>query len=239
MGYKVNNRVNTEGFPFYLVEGILKSDRVDTFVELGTAGGDTIKTAAKCFKKCYTIEIIENRAIVDKSIENIKWLTGNTVDILPTIIDDLLVEKALMQKGVDPIYNYSVFWIDSHYSDPEPNTSQFTECPLMEELEIISLYQHDAIILIDDARLFMGHPPAPLNPKEWPMIQDIFVLLKEKFPFNYSSLVDDFIISIPERLREPIDAEWRGNYSTRYPTHENNIKMQVKNVYNEFKKYLE
>lgn len=241
MGYKVNNIVNTGGFPFYLIQELIKIIKVNNFIECGTAGGESIKVAAKMFPnaKCYTIEVMEDRATIDRTIENIEWVSGNTIEVLPKIIDELISDKEMMQGQDDvPIYNYSIFWLDAHWSEPYPNDTVYKECYILEELSIIEKCRDDAIIFIDDARLFLGHPPAPLNPKEWPPIQDIFVLLKEKFPYNYSTIVDDYIISIPERVRQVIDMEWRGNYKKRYPDYDESIRVQAKNVFKELNKYL-
>jgi len=239
MGYELNG-VNTEGIPMYLINHLIHYAEINTLVELGTAGGDSTRVAAKHFKKVITIELIENRAVVDETIKNVTWLTGHTVDLLPKIIDDLIAEKnkiPIFDKDI-PVYNYAMFFIDSHYSDPEPNTSEFSECPLLEELDAIARYQADAIIIIDDARLFLGQPPAPLNPTEWPSIQEIFIKLKNLYPHNYSTIVDDYIISLPERLREPIDAEWRGRFNIRYPNAADKLKSEVKNVYSALQNYL-
>lgn len=238
MGYKLNG-CDTGGLPMYLIKNLIDRFDIPYFVETGTAAGGSIRTAAPHFKYCWTIELIEGRAEIDHSLENVIWLTGDSENVLLPVVNNFIAEKnALQIEGQDSIYKYVMFWLDSHYSDPTPNTSKYKECPLLQELEIISGYQDSAIIFIDDARLFMGHPPAPNNPKDWPTIQEIFCLLKEKFQFNYSTITDDYIISLPERLREPIDEEWRSRYSIRYPSHEDSIKQQTKNVWEEFKKYI-
>jgi hypothetical protein len=232
MGYLLNG-VNTGGIPFYLVNKLKDFVSIDIFVETGTAGGESIREAAKIFKECHTIELIENRAVQDLSIKNIKWHTGNSIDVLPAIVNSILKKKESAED-----YHYALFWLDAHYCDPVPNTSGIKECPVLEELEIISSIEKDAIIFIDDARLFLGQVPAPGNPEEYPSIQDIFVLLKNKFPHNYSTIVDDYIISIPSRLRTPIDEEWRSRFSIRYPNAEDKLKSDAVNVYNAVLNYL-
>lgn len=240
MGFKVNSGVETEGIPMYLIEPLLSHVPINYFIESGTAGGLSIREASKYFKVCHTIELIENRAIIDRGITNIKWHTGNSVDILPKIVGELVSIKNAMQiPGQNPVYNYALFFLDAHYSDPTPNISEYKECYLLEELEIISIYQDSAIIFIDDARLFFGHPPAPNDPNDWPDIRQIFSLFEKKFPFNTTTIRDDFIISYPERLDEPMDKEWVDRYSIRYPSAEDKLKSEVKNVYNAFKKYID
>lgn len=239
MGYKVNDVVNTGGFPFYLIEGLKREFKIDYFVETGTAGGLSIKEASKLFKYCWTIELIEGRAEIDHSLGNVRWLTGHSVDVLLPILNDFISEKNAMQvAGEDSRYHYVVFFLDAHYSDPTPNTSIYKECYLLEELELISPYQDSAIIVIDDARLFYGPPPAPNNPLDWPSIAQIFDLLNRKYPYNTNTIRDDYIISFPSRLNEPMDEEWRNRYTTRYPSHEDSIRQQTKNVYKEFINYL-
>lgn len=241
MGYKVNNGVDTGGFPMYLIRPLIEYCQIDMMVECGTAGGLSIREAAKYFKKCHTIELIEGRAEVDKTIKNVKWHTGNSIDILPQIIAPLVRLKRCRERKNNgkAVYKYAIFWLDSHWSEPYPNNTEYKECYILEELEAIAPYQDSAIILIDDARLFMGQPPAPNNPKDWPSIQDIFVLLKNKFPHNYSTIVDDYILSVPERLREPVDAEWRSRYLIRYPTESDKLRTETKNVYEALKKYID
>lgn len=240
MGFKVSNIVNTGGFPFYLIQGLKKEFTIDYWVETGTAGGLSVKEAAKHFKHCWTIELIKGRA-KKEDFDNVTWMEGNSVDLLPEILYELRLIKEKIPKQVDgtPNYLYSIFWLDAHWSEPYKNDTQYKECYVMDELEILKTHEKDAIIIIDDARLFCGHPPAPNNPKDWPTIQDIFVKLKNDFPYNYSTIVDDYILSLPERMREPIDREWRQNYPIRYPSHEDSIRMQARNVVNEFKKYID
>lgn len=240
MGYKVNNRCDTGGLPMYLVKPLIDYCNVPTFIETGTAGGLSIKEAAKYFKHCHTIELIEGRAEIDTNLENVMWHTGNSVDILLPIVNNLIAEKNAMQiAGKPPVYNYAFFWLDAHYSDPTPNTSKYKECYLLEEIEIISGYHNDAIIFIDDARLFFGHPPAPNNPKDWPTIREIFALFEKLYPYNTTTIRDDYIISYPERLDEPFDEEWVSKYSIRYPTESEKLRTETRNVFNALKKYID
>lgn len=238
MGYKVNNVVDTEGFPFYLVDELRKSVNVSTIIELGTAGAASTKQMAKVFERVVTIELIEGRNNADLSLTNVQWLEGDTVALLPNIIDNLISEEMGMQSGDSKTYNYTIFFIDSHYSDEKPNESEYPECPLLQELEIISKYNQSAIIIIDDLRLFLGQVPYPLEPKEWCSIADIFALLKEKYPYNTSTVIDDYILSYPERLDEPFDKSWRDNFTKRYPSADAILKQQTKEVFKAFKNYI-
>lgn len=239
MGFRVNDVVNTGGFPFYLINELISTVKVDWFIETGSASGGTIKEAAKLFKRCVTMELVEGRQKQDEQ-QNIEWLTGHSVELLLPVVNELISEKNSMQTtGKDRVYNYAIFFLDAHYDGDKPPYSPYKDCYLLEELEIISPYQDSAIIFIDDARLFFGHPPAPNNPKEWPTIREIFALLEKLYPFNTTTIRDDFIISYPSRLDEIFDAEWRKNYTKRYPSAEDKLKTETKNVYEAFKKYID
>lgn len=232
MGYKVNDLVNTGGFPFYLIENLFSKVDVKWGVELGSAGGETARKMATMFEKVWTVELLPDRQIKEPVCENINWIEGHTVDKIPEIINDL----CNLREGND--YNYSLWWMDAHYTDEVENTKEHKECYIIEELIAISPIQEEAIIFIDDLRLFCGSVPYPNNPQDWPSLQKIMCVLAEKFPHNYSTITDDYIISIPHRLKSIIDEDWRKMYSIRYPNAETKLKAHVKEVFNALKKYL-
>lgn len=239
MGHKINDMVDTGGFPLYLVKNLIENVDVPYFIESGTAGGESIIKASKHFKHCYTIELIEGRAIVNPDIENITWYTGHSVGVLAEIIEELIIDKESLQKPKKPEkYNYALFFLDAHYSDNVPNESEYKECYILEEIQAMARYRDDSIIIIDDARLFMGHPPAPNNPQDWAGIQDIFISLKEHFPYNYSTIIDDYIVSVPERIRDYIDEDWRKNFNKRYPSEKDKLQSEVKNVWKALTEYV-
>lgn len=230
MGYKLNG-CDTGGVPTYLVEKILKHCQVPVFIETGTANGDSVLWAAKYFSECHTIEIVENRAC-QKEVSNIKWHTGNTTDILPKLIDKLINDKSVEER------RYAMFWLDAHYSGDTPNLSKYKDCYLLEELEIISKYDQDAIILIDDARLFLGQPLYPNKAEEWPTLQQIFALINEKYKFHYTTITDDYIISVPDRIKWVLDEDWRERYHLRYPSDAERLREEVRTVYNALLNYI-
>jgi hypothetical protein len=110
---------------------------------------------------------------------------------------------------------------------------------LLDEIKCVAEYGEDAVIIIDDARLFFGSPPHPSEPTEWPSICDIFHLLKEKFPYHRITIVDDYVLAIPIHLRHTIDKEWRDRFHIRYPNDADKLKVQAKDVYNAFIKYIQ
>ena len=232
MAYQLNG-CDTGGLPEHLIRPLVDNFEIPFLVETGTASGDSARLAATMFKQVYTIEVIEERAEIKNAPHNIYFLRGDSAELLPHVIEDL--NKA---KG-DKETQYALFYLDAHYSGDTPNESGYPECPLLEEIKCVSQYGNDAIIIIDDARLFYGSTPYPHNPTEWPSVCDIFLLLKESFPYHHITITDDYILAIPLHLRIVIDKEWRDRFHIRYPSAEDKLKQQVKDVYNAFKKYIE
>lgn len=230
MGFLLNG-VNTEGLPIDLVKKLIGHKEIKYFVETGTAGGASVFFASNIFKKCYTIELIDERVRNMIFPDNVKSYGGvSSIDMLPNIIDDICIEENSKKE-------YILFWLDAHYSDSVPNETDIKECPVMEELNIISKYQN-SIIIIDDARLFLGSPPYPLDPRDWPSISEIFVYLNDKFPQHYSTIIDDYVVSVPLEFKATIDEEWRERFELRYPSTMDKLKTQAKDVYEGFLKFI-
>jgi len=200
MAYKLNG-CDTGGFPFYLVNPLIEKYKVPFLVETGSAGGDSARSAASKFEKIWTIELIDGRQETEDAPINISFLVGDSVKLLPTIISELIELKG------DNEYQWVLFYLDAHYSDDVPNESEYPECPVLEEIKCIAEYGYNSIIIIDDARLFLGQPPYPHNPEEWPSVLEIFTLLKEKFPYHHITITDDYILAIPLHVRDVVDKE--------------------------------
>lgn len=232
MGYKTNG-VDTGGLPHHLVFPIIEKYSVPFFIETGTANGDSVMKMAYSFKKIWTIELIEGRQ--EKSIvhKHINWLVGDSVEILPNII------KEIKQSDIDNGEGYyTLFYLDAHYSGDTENETSYPECPLLKEIECVAENGYHSIIIIDDARLFLAPPPYPHNPKEWPSILEIFLLLKEKFPYSWVTIIDDYVLSVPLHVKDIVEQEWRNRYSIRYPSHSEIVRNSAKLVYQEFLKYI-
>jgi hypothetical protein len=89
------------------------------------------------------------------------------------------------------------------------------ECPLMNELMAISKTK-DSIILIDDARCFLGPLPPPHNANDWPRIDEIFSLIHNYFPDYTSTIVEDVIVAVPASVKQNLDDYWQNNYNRIY-----------------------
>lgn len=236
MGFRLTPCCNTDGIPMYVINEFLKEIEIDVLVELGTAGGASTIEAAKHFKEVITVELNEDRPKYDQSLTNVQWINGNSIDVLPEIINELIDYK---EKNSPKDHRYAMFFIDSHFDGDKPKDSPYKDCYLLEELEIISRYAQDAIIIIDDARLFLGNPPQPNNAKEWPTVQEIFSFLESSFQYHYFTIIDDYIISMPDRIKWIFDKIWMESYDRRFPNDKERVRNAVKLTYNSFLNYIQ
>lgn len=232
MGYKTNG-VDTGGIPEHLVSVLLDKYDIPFLVETGTANGDSVRAMSSEFEKIWTIELIPDRPEVEDKFDNIISLVGDSVELLPQVISGLIDLKEGKER------QWVLFYLDAHYSGDTENDTGYPECPLLDEIKAVGEYGEDAIIIIDDARLFLGQPPHPHDPTEWPSIKEIFILLNEKFPYHHITITDDYILAIPLHVRDVIDQEWRDRFHIRYPNEQDKLKSQVKDVYTALKKYIE
>lgn len=233
MGF-IHYGVNTGGLPVDYVRLFADAYGIEIFFETGTAGGDSVRAASSIFKECHTIEIVEGRADGEYP-PNVFLYQGNSAE--------LLRDKSAKFKG-----QRIFFWLDAHWSEPYPapldanGRPTVNECPILEEIEAISDHQ-EAMIMIDDARLFYGPPPSPCDPRSWPSIMQIFLNLHKHFPTHIISIVDDYIICYPDTAKQPykdvFNAEWLKRFDQRYPSDTEKLKQSVRLAYSELKKFIE
>ena len=124
---------------------------LDTFVETGTHKGNMVQALKKKFKKIYSIEL--NEALYRNARK--RFAKNNHISII--FGDNSVRLKDILPKIDKPC----LFWLDAHYSG-EGTAKGDLETPIMEEMKLIfnnSNLKH--IILIDDARLFLGKNDYP------------------------------------------------------------------------------
>ncbi len=109
-----------------------------TFIETGTAYGDTVAAVRKSFNKIYSIEL--NRALFESA--SIRFCTKKNIDIVhgdsPKELSSIMLE----------IYEPCLFWLDAHWSGGVTARGKI-DTPVIDELKAIEGdYGH--VILIDD-----------------------------------------------------------------------------------------
>jgi hypothetical protein len=189
--------------PESLVLNLVKNNNVKNFIETGTYKGNSSFWAAKHFDNVFTIEL--NKELYEETSsrkdapKNITFLQGNSKDVLPELVNTL--------------DGQSIFWLDGHWCMGAGGKED--ECPLMNELMAISKTK-DSIILIDDARCFLGPLPPPHNANDWPRIDEIFSLIRNYFPDYTSTIVEDVIVAVPASVKQNLDDYWQNNYNRIY-----------------------
>lgn len=222
MGYKTNG-VKTGGLPIDYVKRFVDAYDIKVFIETGTAGGQSVREASEIFEICHSIEIIEGRPSGEFK-DNVFLHTGDSAR--------LLKEVSAPYKG-----QRIVFWLDAHWSEPHEAGEGVNECPILEEIRAIR--GHDCLILIDDARLFLGPHPWPCDYRRWPSFQDVFIRLHDCFPKHTITVVDDYIIAVPDYMNDTFRIEWWDRFKVRYPDGEQVIKSELRHIIDYFKKFIE
>lgn len=135
---------------------------IHTFIETGTWHGDMVQVMIDYFDKIISIELDDALylAAADKfsSYSHIDIIYGDSSKELPKILDSI-TEPCL-------------FWLDGHYIPLSSDTAKGDkDTPILEELDCILNHPiHNHVILIDDARCFIG-PNSVLN--DYPSIPEL------------------------------------------------------------------
>lgn len=157
-----------------------KKFSISSFVETGTYLGDMIEAQKKRFKKLYTIELgidlYKKAAERFANDNNIQIIQGDSGQVLPSLLKE--------------INESAIFWLDGHYS--EGITAKGNKnCPIFEEIDAIlnnSKYNH--VLLIDDARCFIGEG-------DYPTIENLATYIKSKnakYQFEVKNDIIHFVI---------------------------------------------
>jgi hypothetical protein len=113
------------------------------FIETGTYEGETIFSLEPFFDRLFTIEY---SAKYYNNTKN-KYI-GNKINF---ILNDSSIEFETL---LPTINDKCIFFLDGHWSGGDTGQSN-KDCPLNEEItHINNLFKQDAIIIIDDFRLF-------------------------------------------------------------------------------------
>lgn len=117
--------------------------KYNCFIETGTYLGDTIFSLEPYFKKLYTIEFSEkyyNNTKNKYSGSKINFILGDSANVFETLLPN--------------ITDKCIFFLDGHWSGGDTGQSN-KDCPLDEEItHINNFFTNEAIIIIDDFRLF-------------------------------------------------------------------------------------
>ncbi len=147
-----------------------------TLIETGTFMGDMVEAQKNNFKRIISIELSDH---LYKRAKN-KFRTDNNVTIVHG--DSGKVLNDVLKNISEP----AIFWLDGHYSSGITAKGD-TNCPIFGELDaILASNVKNHILLIDDARLFIGED-------DYPTIDQVTRHILDR-NLNYKAEIKDDII---------------------------------------------
>ena len=176
--YKISNKPIPPP-PFIkqkIIKNYAKKFDIKIFIETGTYKGGTVMSVKNIFNEIYSIELdqslYKNASNKFSKYQHIHIIQGDSSKVLPSILS----------KIDEP----SLFWLDGHYS-ADITAKGDLNTPILKELELI-LNHHikNHIILIDDARLFVGVD-------DYPTIGELKIFLGKINPKLNFEVEDDII----------------------------------------------
>jgi hypothetical protein len=124
------------------------------FIESGTYLGDMVNAVRKTFERIYSIEL--DSQLYQKA----KAQFSNSAHISIFFGDSSKVMPEILKHITEPC----LFWLDGHYS--AGITRGEKETPVLQELEYIFSHPNkNHVVLIDDARCFIGNNDYPTVPE--------------------------------------------------------------------------
>lgn len=149
-------------------------------VETGTFRGDMVYAVRGAFDKIVSIEL--DTCLYDRAskrlarLKNVQLFCGDSAALLGSVLESIR-EPAL-------------FWLDGHYSGPGTARSRQDSPILTEVSSVLSHAVRDHVVLIDDAREFVGHNGYPTLAR----LKDIAATLN---PMMRVTVTDDIIRIVP------------------------------------------
>lgn len=159
-----------------VVRRYAKQFSIRSFVETGTLVGDMVYANKSIFRKIFSIELDDS--LYERAKErfsqyaHISIIHGDSGEVMPTVLNK--------------VGGSCLFWLDGHYSGGITAKGKL-ETPIVRELYAI-LHHHilDHVILIDDARLFLGQG-------DYPTIDELKEIVLRQRPGWVFEVEDDII----------------------------------------------
>jgi hypothetical protein len=182
----------------------LRSDlRLGRAIETGTHIGSGAEKLAEIFPEVISIEV--DREFHSQAAErlagrdDIELVLGDSLEVLPKLVDSAV-----------PTF----YWLDGHWTPTDMTASAegggsgvgAVECPVVGEIGVLSDGHADDCIVVDDARIFAVAPAPPFDPGEWPSLLEVLDALRAARPGHHVTIAGDFLIAVPQRGREALDA---------------------------------
>jgi hypothetical protein len=169
--------------------------KYNCFIETGTLNGGTTFALEPYFNTLYTIEFSEKYYNKTKN----RYI-GNKINFI--LGDSSVVFESLLPNITDKC----IFFLDGHWSSGDTGNSN-KDCPLDEEItHINNLFTNEAILIIDDFRLFGLDKSSGLLGEDWSKInkEKLLTILQPRINKVYHL---DSVCSKDDRLIIHINAK--------------------------------
>lgn len=152
-------------------------------VETGTYQGDMVQAMRKHFNQIYSIEL--DKALAERAqkrfsgIGKIQILQGDSAQVLPQVLAK--------------IHEPALFWLDGHFSGGQTAKGDL-DTPIVAELNsIFSAHLPSFVIIIDDARCFVGQ-------NDYPTLESLRSLIAAQTPKLDMEVINDAIRITPAKI---------------------------------------
>ena len=164
-----------------VIKGYANKFSIQVFIETGTYRGDTVAAMRQSFDKVISIEL--DKILYKKACQRFSSCKNTMI-----VQGDSALSLRQVLVNID---KPCLFWLDGHFSGGI-TACGVTECPVFAELQaIIDHSVRDHVILIDDARMFVGK-------NGWPTLDELRKFVSQGFPKHHLEIEDDIIrISYP------------------------------------------
>ncbi|RYF89078.1 MAG: hypothetical protein EOO03_06885 [Chitinophagaceae bacterium] len=159
-----------------VIAGYQKLHNINVLVETGTFMGDMVEAQKNNFKKIISIELSEQ--LFEKARQRfagdarISIVQGDSGRVLHGIMKDL--------------NQPAIFWLDGHYSAGATARGD-KDCPIFEEVDaIFAGADLPHVLLVDDARLFIGTG-------DYPTVEELTAYIQQKNAQYKVEVKDDVI----------------------------------------------
>ena len=184
-----------------LLEALRRHLPLKIFVETGTYQAETTAATAPLFDRVYTVELspvlYEQATRKLAHLRHVEVIQGSSPEVLRA-------------RGPEFSLSSVLYWLDAHWCGGSTGGAA-NECPLLGELAAIGDLNDSSVVLIDDARYFLGPPPAPHNAAHWPGLFEVEGALRQISGRHKLWIVNDVIIYAPNRIANDVVAYGRAH----------------------------
>lgn len=184
-----------------LLEALRRQLPLRLFFETGTFEAGTTTAVAPHFDRVWTVEL--SPVLCDRARQ--KLATFRHVEVIHGSSPDVLRTRAPVLGSSSVLY-----WLDAHWCGG-PTSGVTNECPLLDELAAIGTLNESSVLLIDDARYFIGPAPPPHKADHWPGLLEIETALRRISGQHGLWVINDVMIYAPNRIAEDVIAYGRAH----------------------------